>query len=67
MVIWAIEAAEHGSGRIWRTSQDRWLTTNATAAELTMRSPDSPPTAEPDGDSLAAWSAPARRTSRRTE
>jgi FAD-NAD(P)-binding protein len=57
VVIWAIEAAEHGCGRIWRTSQDPWLTTNAAAAELTMRSPDSPLTAGPDRDSLAAWSA----------
>lgn len=57
VVIWAIDPAEHGCGRIWRTSQDRWLTANATAAELTMRSPDSPLSAGPGGDSLAAWSA----------
>src|SRR5437763_5652018 len=56
VVIWAIDPAEHGCGRIWRTSQDRWLTANATAAELTMRSPDSPRTAGHDGDSLAGWS-----------
>jgi hypothetical protein len=57
VVIWAVEAAEHGSGRIWRTSQDPWLTTNATAAELTMRSPDSPRATGHDGASLADWSA----------
>ena len=57
VVIWAVEAAEHGCGRIWRTSQDPWLATNATAAELTMRSPDSPRTTGHGGDSLADWSA----------
>jgi uncharacterized NAD(P)/FAD-binding protein YdhS len=57
VVIWAVDPAEHGCGRIWRTSQDPWLTANATAAELTMRSPDSPRTTGSDGDSLAAWSA----------
>src|SRR5947209_3174384 len=57
VVIWAVDQVEHGSGRIWRTSQDPWLAANATAAELTIRSPDSPLAAGPDGDSLAAWSA----------
>src|SRR5947207_5303028 len=57
VVIWAVDPAEHGCGRIWRTSQDPWLTANATAAELTMRSPDSPRTTGPGGDSLAGWSA----------
>src|SRR5947209_3775051 len=57
VVIWAVDATEHGSGRIWRTSQDPWLAANATAAELTMRSPGSPRTPGHHGDSLAAWSA----------
>jgi hypothetical protein len=40
VVIWAIDPVEHGPGRVWRTDQPEWLTTNATAGELTVRSPD---------------------------
>jgi hypothetical protein len=40
VVIWAIDPVEHGPGRVWRTDQPDWLTTNATAGEITVRSPD---------------------------
>lgn len=40
VAIWAVDPVEHGSGRVWRTGQPAWLTTNATAAEVTVRSPD---------------------------
>src|SRR3954452_23843048 len=57
VVMWAVDQVDHASGRIWRTSQDPWLAANATAAELTIRSPDSPLAAGTGGGSLAAWSA----------
>lgn len=53
--IWAIDGTEHGSGRVWRTGQAPWLATNATAAELTMRSPDG--SSRNEDDSLLGWSA----------
>jgi hypothetical protein len=40
VVIWAIDPVEHGPGRVWRTDQPEWLTMNATAGEVTVRSPD---------------------------
>jgi hypothetical protein len=40
VVIWAIDPVEHGPGRVWRTDQPGWLATNATAGEITVRSPD---------------------------
>ena len=40
VVIWAVDAVEHGPGRVWRTDQPGWLTMNATAGEVTARSPD---------------------------
>lgn len=55
VVIWAVDPTEHGSGRVWRTGQAPWLATNATASELTMRSPDDSPHAR--DDSLLGWSA----------
>jgi len=39
VVIWAIDPVEHGPGRVWRTDQPGWLTMNATAGEVTVRSP----------------------------
>lgn len=59
VVIWAIDPVEHGSGRIWRTDQPSWLAANATAAELTVHSPDSYllPTASSRPYSLADWTA----------
>jgi hypothetical protein len=57
VVIWAIDTTEHGSGRIWRTTQDSCLLTNATAGELTILSPDSPLYPVEDGtNSFADWS-----------
>lgn len=40
VVIWAVDPVEHGSGRVWRTGQPEWLVMNATAGEVTVRSPD---------------------------
>lgn len=40
VVIWAVDAVEHGPGRVWRTDQPEWLTMNATAGEVTVKSPD---------------------------
>jgi hypothetical protein len=40
VLIWAIDQVEHGPGRVWRTDQPWWLTMNATAGEVTVRSPD---------------------------
>lgn len=41
VTIWAVDSVEHGSGRVWRTSQPDWFTMNATAGEVTAVSPDS--------------------------
>jgi hypothetical protein len=38
--VWVIDPVEHGPGRVWRTNQPWWLTMNATAGEVTVRSPD---------------------------
>lgn len=59
VVIWAIDPVEHGSGRIWRTDQPSWLAANATAAELTVHSPDSHllSAARSRPYSLADWTA----------
>jgi hypothetical protein len=40
VVIWAIDPVQHGPGRVWRTDQPGYLTMNATAGEVTVRSPD---------------------------
>jgi uncharacterized NAD(P)/FAD-binding protein YdhS len=34
------DPVEHGPGRVWRTDQPGWLATNATAGQITVRSPD---------------------------
>ena len=40
VAIWAVDPVQHGPGRVWRTGQPWWLTMNATAGEVTVRSPD---------------------------
>lgn len=58
VVIWAIDPVAHGPGRVWRTDQPGWLTMNATAGEVTVRSPDNQlldPGARTTGPSFAAW------------
>jgi hypothetical protein len=40
VLILAVDPVEHGPGRVWRTDQPGWLTMNATAGEVTARSPD---------------------------
>jgi uncharacterized NAD(P)/FAD-binding protein YdhS len=60
MVIWAIDPAEHGPGRVWRTDQPGWLTMNATAGEVTLRSPDNELLDQAEGPaaaSFAEWTA----------
>ncbi len=59
MVIWAIDPVEHGPGRVWRTTQPDWLMTNATAGEVTARSPDSP--LSESRHSLATWTVAGGR------
>ena len=63
VVIWAIDPVEHGPGRVWQSDQPAWLTTNASAGELTIRSPDNDPVAldaGTAGSSFADWTAVAR-------
>jgi hypothetical protein len=51
VVIWAVDPTEHGPGRVWRTDQPDCLAMNATAGELTVRSPDS----SLPGSAFAPW------------
>ena len=62
VVIWAIDPVEHGPGRVWRTDQPGWLTMNATAGEVTVRSPDNDLLAGStvtDAPSFADWTVEA--------
>lgn len=56
VTIWAVDATEHGSGRVWRSGQPDWLAANATASELTAHSPDNPLVEGDAPYSLAEWS-----------
>jgi len=55
--LYAMDAVQVGPGRIWRTSQPRWLLMNTPAGEVTMFSgpPDDGPTRAGAGPSLAQW------------
>jgi hypothetical protein len=62
VVVWAIEPVEHGPGRVWRTDQPGWLTMNATAGEVTVRSPDNhlmPAGTATAASSFVDWTADA--------
>ncbi|MFP5317505.1 MAG: FAD/NAD(P)-binding protein [Acidimicrobiia bacterium] len=58
VVIWAVDPVEHGSGRVWRSAQPEWLAMNATAGEVTVRSPDG---FVPDPELGAPGECPPRR------
>ncbi|RPF43934.1 putative NAD(P)/FAD-binding protein YdhS [Streptomyces sp. Ag109_G2-6] len=55
--IYAIDAVEVGSGRIWRTDQDDWFTMNTVISQVTLYSgrPDGGPARPGAGPSLGEW------------
>ena len=57
--VYAIDPGEKGAGRIWRTSQPKWLLMNTAAVEVSLYSgePDDGPCRAGAGPSLYEWLA----------